>query len=76
MVPHDFSYFHRCEAPLDMFSASVIMQADVAILKRYLGEVAKGSAGKVIVGTVKSDLHDIEKYLVVMMLGGAIRSRW
>ena len=59
----------------DMFIPEVLMAARamgfaVEILKPLLGE--KGvAAGKVIIGTVKGDLHDIGKNLVAMMLESA-----
>ena len=36
-----------------------------------MGEGATGSAGRVVIGTVKGDLHDISKGLVIMMLEGS-----
>jgi len=47
------------------------MQTSLDILQPLLteGEVAK--AGKVVIGTVKGDLHDIGKNLVAIMLEGA-----
>jgi len=59
----------------DMFIPEVLMSARamgvaVEILKPLLGE--EGAAvGKVIIGTVKGDLHDIGKNLVAMMLESA-----
>ena len=41
------------------------------ILKPLLVETDVSSAGKVIIGTVEGDLHDIGKNLVGMMLEGA-----
>jgi len=41
------------------------------ILKPYLEEAGVEPVGKVVVGTVKGDLHDIGKNLVAMMLKGA-----
>lgn len=57
----------------EMFIPEVLMSAmamgeAVAILKPLLAEGEATSAGKVIIGTVKGDLHDIGKNLVVMML--------
>jgi 5-methyltetrahydrofolate--homocysteine methyltransferase len=43
----------------------------VEILKPLLGEGDISAAGKVVIGTVKGDLHDIGKNLVVMMLESA-----
>ncbi len=60
----------------DMFIAEVLMSAramGVAVekLKPLLGDGESASAGKVIIGTVKGDLHDIGKNLVSMMMGSA-----
>ena len=60
----------------DMFIPEVLMAAQamsisVEILKPLLAEGEGTSAGKVIIGTVKGDLHDIGKNLVVMMMESA-----
>ena len=47
------------------------MSAAVAILKPLLGEGETTEYGKVVIGTVKGDLHDIGKNLVSMMLESA-----
>ncbi len=57
----------------DMFIPEVLMSAKcmsdaVAILKPFLGEDDTNSAGHILIGTVKGDLHDIGKNLVTMML--------
>jgi 5-methyltetrahydrofolate--homocysteine methyltransferase len=44
------------------------MSAAVEVLKPLLKESEAGSRGKVVIGTVKGDLHDIGKNLVAMML--------
>jgi 5-methyltetrahydrofolate--homocysteine methyltransferase len=44
------------------------MGAAVEVLKPYLAEGESSSAGTIVIGTVKGDLHDIGKNLVVMML--------
>ncbi|HEX5840017.1 MAG TPA: corrinoid protein [Anaerolineales bacterium] len=55
----------------EMLVAARAMQAGLSLLKPALvaGEVR--SAGKVAIGTVKGDLHDIGKNLVTLMLEGA-----
>lgn len=53
-----------------MFTARA-MQAGLAILKPKLIEKDIKPIGKVLIGTVKGDLHDIGKNLVAMMLEGA-----
>ena len=47
------------------------MQAGMDILRPKLIEAGAKLAGKVIVGTVKGDLHDIGKNLVGMLMEGA-----
>jgi 5-methyltetrahydrofolate--homocysteine methyltransferase len=55
----------------EMLVAARAMQAGLALLKPQLKEANIKSAGKVVIGTVKGDLHDIGKNLVGMMLEGA-----
>lgn len=60
----------------DMFIPEVLMAAKVmgscvAILKPLLGEGESVTGARVIIGTVKGDLHDIGKNLVAMMMGSA-----
>jgi 5-methyltetrahydrofolate--homocysteine methyltransferase len=47
------------------------MQASMDILRPLLAESGVELAGKVLLGTVKGDLHDIGKNLVAMMCEGA-----
>jgi 5-methyltetrahydrofolate--homocysteine methyltransferase len=55
----------------EMLIAARAMQASVALLKPKLLEADIKPLGKVVIGTVKGDLHDIGKNLVAMMLEGA-----
>ncbi len=55
----------------EMLVSARAMQSGLALLKPLLAAGGATSAGKVIVGTVKGDLHDIGKNLVAMMLEGA-----
>jgi 5-methyltetrahydrofolate--homocysteine methyltransferase len=55
----------------EMLIAAKSMQAGLAILKPRLVETGVQPSGKVVIGTVKGDLHDIGKNLVGMMLEGA-----
>lgn len=55
----------------EMLIAARAMQTGLALLKPYLKDSDVKSAGKVAIGTVKGDLHDIGKNLVGMMLEGA-----
>jgi len=47
------------------------MKMSMALLKPLLAQQQRASAGHVVIGTVKGDLHDIGKNLVAMMLEGA-----
>lgn len=55
----------------EMLVAARAMQSGLAILKPQLAEGGIKATGKVVLGTVKGDLHDIGKSLVGMMLEGA-----
>lgn len=55
----------------EMLVAARAMQGGLKILKPYLAKADVKAAGKVAIGTVKGDLHDIGKNLVAMMLEGA-----
>ena len=47
------------------------MKAGMEILRPLLAETGAEPVGKVVIGTVKGDIHDIGKNLVAMMLEGA-----
>ena len=55
----------------EMLVAARAMQAGLTILKPHLVQAGVPAAGKVVIGTVRGDLHDIGKSLVGMMLEGA-----
>lgn len=55
----------------EMLVAARAMQAGLHVLKPHLVQGGVQSAGKIVIGTVKGDLHDIGKNLVAMMLEGA-----
>ncbi len=55
----------------EVLIASRAMQAGMEILKPFLMTQKIRSQGKVVLGTVKGDLHDIGKNLVSIMLQGA-----
>ena len=55
----------------EMLIAARAMQAGLKILKPSLVKADVKTAGKVAIGTVKGDLHDIGKNLVAMMLEGS-----
>ena len=54
----------------EMLMAAQTMKAGLEILKPKLGSAGQTSAGIIVIGTVKGDLHDIGKNLVGMMLEG------
>ena len=55
----------------EMLVAARTMKKGVEVLKPHLGSGAAGANGKVIIGTVAGDLHDIGKNLVAMMIESA-----
>ena len=55
----------------EVLIAARAMQAGMDILRPKLVETGVKLAGKVVLGTVKGDLHDIGKNLVGMMLEGS-----
>jgi 5-methyltetrahydrofolate--homocysteine methyltransferase len=55
----------------EMLIAARAMKGGLAILKPLLAESDVQPLGKIVLGTVKGDLHDIGKNLVSMMLEGA-----
>ncbi len=55
----------------EMLIAARSMQAGLLLLKPCLLSLDVKSAGKIAIGTVKGDLHDIGKNLVALMLEGA-----
>jgi 5-methyltetrahydrofolate--homocysteine methyltransferase len=55
----------------EMLVSARAMKTGLAVLKPHLAEGSATPAGKVVIGTVKGDLHDIGKNLVAMMLEGS-----
>ena len=55
----------------EVLIAAKAMHAGIAILEPHFNACGIRSAGKVVIGTVKGDLHDIGKNIVSMMLKGA-----
>jgi methylmalonyl-CoA mutase cobalamin-binding domain/chain len=55
----------------EVLLAANAMKAGMAILRPLLAETGAEQVGKVVIGTVKGDIHDIGKNLVAMMLEGA-----
>ncbi|PIE18347.1 MAG: cobalamin-binding protein [Proteobacteria bacterium] len=56
--------------PQVLLSANA-MKGGMAILKPLLAETGAPRMGKMVIGTVKGDIHDIGKNLVAMMMEGA-----
>lgn len=55
----------------EMLISARAMQTGLGVLKPALKKADVQSAGKVVIGTVQGDLHDIGKNLVSMMLEGS-----
>ncbi len=55
----------------EVLLAANAMKAGMEILRPLLAETGAKPIGKVVIGTVKGDIHDIGKNLVAMMLEGA-----
>jgi 5-methyltetrahydrofolate--homocysteine methyltransferase len=55
----------------EMLVSAVTMKKGLALIKPHLSGSQTGSKGTIVMGTVKGDLHDIGKNLVIMMLEGA-----
>lgn len=61
---------HQAFVP-ELLMAARAMKGSLDILKPLMTGGSSHSAGKVVIGTVKGDLHDIGKNLVASMLEGA-----
>lgn len=55
----------------EVLLAANAMKGGMAILKPLLAETGAPQIGKMVIGTVKGDIHDIGKNLVGMMMEGA-----
>ena len=55
----------------EVLLATNAMKGGMAILRPLLAETGVEPIGKIVIGTVKGDIHDIGKNLVSMMLEGA-----
>jgi 5-methyltetrahydrofolate--homocysteine methyltransferase len=55
----------------EVLMAAQVMNQAVETLRPRLAEGSVKTLGRVVIGTVKGDLHDIGKNLVAMMLGSA-----
>ena len=55
----------------EMLVAAKAMKKGVDVLKPHLSDGSVGAMGKMVMGTVAGDLHDIGKNLVIMMIESA-----
>ncbi len=55
----------------DVLLAARNMQRGVELLKPYFAKEKTGSKGRIVLGTVKGDIHDIGKNLVAIMMTGS-----
>ncbi len=55
----------------EVLLAANAMKAGMTILRPLLAETGAPAVGKMVIGTVKGDIHDIGKNLVSMMMEGA-----
>jgi len=55
----------------EVLLAANAMKAGMAVLRPLLAETGAEPVGKMVIGTVKGDIHDIGKNLVGMMMEGA-----
>jgi len=55
----------------EVLLAANAMKAGMSILRPLLAETGAPTIGKMVIGTVKGDIHDIGKNLVSMMMEGA-----
>jgi corrinoid protein of di/trimethylamine methyltransferase len=55
----------------EVLMAAKAMKAGMEVLRPLLAETGAPTIGKMVIGTVKGDIHDIGKNLVVMMMEGA-----
>jgi methylmalonyl-CoA mutase cobalamin-binding domain/chain len=55
----------------EVLLAANAMKGGMAVLRPLLAETGAETMGKIVIGTVKGDIHDIGKNLVAMMMEGA-----
>jgi len=54
----------------EMMAAGVAVKSCIEILKKSIGNLETKNRGKVVIGTVRGDLHDLGKDLVIALLYG------
>jgi len=55
----------------EMFMAGLAVSTGIALLKPLISSSSHRVQGKIVIGTVEGDIHDIGKNIVAMMLQGA-----
>ena len=55
----------------EMMIAARAMKTGMTVLEPHIVKTARATAGKIVLGTVRGDLHDVGKNLVAMMFKGA-----
>lgn len=55
----------------EVLLSAAVMKAAMEVMKPLMVSGEAGAAGKVVIGTVKGDLHDIGKNIVITLLEGA-----
>jgi len=55
----------------EMLVSALTMKKGLTVIKPLLTDIPSEAKGRILIGTVKGDLHDIGKNLVIMMLEGA-----
>ena len=64
--------YENCEAYVpELLLSTRAMKGSLSIIQPLFSGPASGTRGRVIIGTVKGDLHDIGKNIVASMLEGA-----
>src|SRR4030043_553517 len=64
--------FKNCELYVpEVLKAARAMKSGIEIIRPLFEKAGVETLGKVVIGTVKGDLHDIGKNLVAMMVEGA-----
>ena len=55
----------------DVLLAARNMQGGIELLKPFFTQGTQGAKGKIVLGTIKGDIHDIGKNLVSIMMSGS-----
>jgi methanogenic corrinoid protein MtbC1 len=68
---HDDLYDGLADEIVEVLLAANAMKAGMELLRPLLAETGAEPVGKIVIGTVKGDIHDIGKNLTAMMMEGA-----